>query len=704
MGKKIQDLTESFALLEDDDVLIKSGAQDYKITAENFRKTLGTEGEDVALTGTTYLPAVTDAQLLADAVGEHEGVISRSTQTDYTALIAAHASEAYEDGDVVTLTDAGIAEQGTVIYSVGHGITATVGVNVRLDDDYYWRRDYSGRAQLIWFALADGSDQQVNISLAIEQVGDNLEVTSGYTFSFGSSINCDRAVVDIAGSGTLAGLNRNSALTYSDNVTTLKLSDFTLKNCAGSQTTGSTTSVIEKCTVKNVTVEDSEIGIHLLGAVSDALFEGNTFKNLNRTVLSQSCQGIKIGNNNRSSALLTKKVRIVNNTFENIVNDFAQETHAFLVYGIEVHASGNETETVYNSDNSGCEAYYFKSDVVTCIGNTVKNANTSDDGMINFKGGPEGDTGQVTGQNITCIGNTLVNTDTSILPIGISCTDEHANITGNTLTNCIFRAFSGSDMLFSNNTVNITLDSGSVLWFEVENANQVTFKNNKVKVTVSSLTANTAQCGRVRASAADVEDFKFIGNEMDLTFSTTVGSNTIAALTLWAENNDITGAVIKGNELKLSAPSSTAIDRQLIYFSGTNAISAKIQRNEGNIDGIYYDDNSYSNRTVEFDSNTVNDINLTSSNKGFENKVSDVRVKNSGATAARTVTLPAARVGISKQLYCDSQTYNMPVTADGSDAFVDGATTKTLAVGASMSVRCFSAGVWTITSSHGSIT
>lgn len=92
-----------------------------------------------------------------------EDWINRSTQTNYTTLIAAHATQSYAAGDVVTLTDVGIAGQGTIVYSVGHGITSTVGANARLDDDYYWRRDYSGQINSRWWGDT-GAD--INLALA----------------------------------------------------------------------------------------------------------------------------------------------------------------------------------------------------------------------------------------------------------------------------------------------------------------------------------------------------------------------------------------------------------------------------------------------------------------------------------------------------------------------------------------------------------
>ena len=571
--------------------------------------------------------------------------------------------------------------------------------------------------RLSLFGAIDGQDSTAAIQAAIDEKG-TIDVDGDYLFS--SSLAVDRADITIIGSGSLAGTNRSSAITYSDLVKNLILKDFTLKTCAGTQTINSLTSAIDFVRVTNITIDDTEIGIHLLGAVKNAVFRDNTFNNLHRTLLDQSCQGIKIGNNNRATALETKKVSIVDNHFTNIVNDFNKETHAFIVYGREVVATGNIAEGVTHAAAVACETYYFKADIVTCTGNTVLNQGVANDGCINFKGGPEGDVAQVTGQRITCTGNTIVNEDLSLSIIGISCTDEKATITGNTLVNTWFRAFSGDDILFANNTVNITRSEGSITWFEVENASNVTIRGNTVNIVANNFGSgggiNTVQAARVRASAGAIERFKMIDNTIDISYPDLIdGDNTVSSLELWAENFDISSVDIRDNEVTISAPNiGSQLDRQLVSFSGNTdvvpietTISGKVRRNEIPVDLIYFRGNAPLIADITFSENTVNNVELTTANKGFEQRVSDTTVRMPLADANRTVFLPRAIPGISMRLLNDSPSFTMTMTVDATapaDSFVDATISKILSVGASASVRCFTADVWVIESQSGVIT
>ena len=187
-----------------------------------------------------------------------------------------------------------------------------------------------------------------------------------------------------------------------------------------------------------------------------------------------------------------------------------------------------------------------------------------------------------------------------------------------------------------------------------------------------------------------------------------MGANTVASLQLWAENFDITNFDVRDNKLELIVPNiASDLNKQMVALSGTNAIDGKIRRNEADLDLIYFDDNDWVNRETEFSGNDVNDVLMTTTDKGFEQKVSDVVVRMPGANANRTVFLPQARSGLSMKLLNDSPTYTMTMTIDATaptDTFVDGTTSKVLSVGASASLRCFTADVWVIESQSGVIT
>lgn len=119
--------------------------------------------------------------------------IDRLTQTNYTTLIAAHAATAYAAGDIVTITDSGIAGTGTIVVSAGHGKTSLVGVEVVLDVNTYWRRNYSGGVFVEWFGgVGDAStinDTAFNAAVTTGQLvlagAGSFYFSSGYAFSIG---------------------------------------------------------------------------------------------------------------------------------------------------------------------------------------------------------------------------------------------------------------------------------------------------------------------------------------------------------------------------------------------------------------------------------------------------------------------------------------------------------------------------------------
>jgi len=658
--------------------------------------------DDYTITGSSQITLNSSFEAGTKLVATSSELIERVTSIKPMTLAEATSNTAAIEGQIVQITD---RADGQFTYLTGQTPNTYNIIETDISGLYLvWREVYP--TPLAQYGAVSGEDSTGAIQAAISNEG-VINVDGDYIFS--SSLAVDRANISIVGSGSLAGANRSAAITYSDLVKSIILKDFTLKTCAGTQTINSLTSAIDYVRMSNVTIDDSEIGIHLLGSVKDAIFTGNTFNNINRTLIDQTCQGIKIGNNDRETSLETKKISITNNHFTSIVNDFDKETHAFIVYGREVVATGNIAEGVTHAAAIACETYYFKADIVTCTGNTVLNQGVSDDGCINFKGGPEGDLAQVTGQRITCTGNTIVNEDLSLSVIGISCTDEKATITGNTLVNTWFRAFSGDDILFADNSIYIERSTGSITWFEVENANNVTIRGNTVHVVANNFDVDTAQAARVRTSASVVNNFRMIDNNIRLEYpDLTMGANTVASLQLWAENFDITNFDVRDNKLELILPNiASDLNKQMVALSGTNAIDGKIRRNEADLDLIYFDDNDWVNRETEFSGNDVNDVLMTTTDKGFEQKVSDVVVRMPGANANRTVFLPQARSGLSMKLLNDSPTYTMTMTIDATaptDTFVDGTTSKVLSVGASASLRCFTADVWVIESQSGVIT
>ena len=85
--------------------------------------------------------------------------------TDYSSLITLFTDADLSNGTEVTLTDAGISGTGFVRNSASHGFTATKGVIVRLDDDWYWQRSYKGGIDVRWFGV-DGTADAADFDLA----------------------------------------------------------------------------------------------------------------------------------------------------------------------------------------------------------------------------------------------------------------------------------------------------------------------------------------------------------------------------------------------------------------------------------------------------------------------------------------------------------------------------------------------------------
>ena len=87
--------------------------------------------------------------------------------TNLPSLISAGLSL---NNDAVTITDTNHGGQFTLINSVAHGITTTVGVQIRIDDDWYLQRVYSGPVVVDWFILdptAANLAPELNLAYAV---------------------------------------------------------------------------------------------------------------------------------------------------------------------------------------------------------------------------------------------------------------------------------------------------------------------------------------------------------------------------------------------------------------------------------------------------------------------------------------------------------------------------------------------------------
>ena len=78
-------------------------------------------------------------------------------QPTYAALIAAHATTPYVDGDIVKVASPA-GPDFTIVVSGGHGITSTAGVDIKLDNDTYAHRIFDGNPNAGWWEpVGDGT-------------------------------------------------------------------------------------------------------------------------------------------------------------------------------------------------------------------------------------------------------------------------------------------------------------------------------------------------------------------------------------------------------------------------------------------------------------------------------------------------------------------------------------------------------------------
>lgn len=138
---------------------------------------------------------------------------------DYTALIALDPADLV-DGQVVNITDAGIAGSGNIRKVVGHGFTSVRGVIVRIDDDTYWERNVARAINADWFnLLRDGSDESVLFQEAVNFA----KSSTGILFVSQGPLRCSNInIEDLCIEGVGVGAND---VPYDNNGTVFTITD-----------------------------------------------------------------------------------------------------------------------------------------------------------------------------------------------------------------------------------------------------------------------------------------------------------------------------------------------------------------------------------------------------------------------------------------------------------------------------------------------
>jgi hypothetical protein len=86
---------------------------------------------------------------------------------DYTALRAVTPAQ-FEDGDTITVTDAGIAGPGNIRKVTAHGLSDNGGTIIVIDTDTYWSRSYDGPVNAEWFLEYDGTDDNSQLVVLLQ--------------------------------------------------------------------------------------------------------------------------------------------------------------------------------------------------------------------------------------------------------------------------------------------------------------------------------------------------------------------------------------------------------------------------------------------------------------------------------------------------------------------------------------------------------
>ncbi|AUR93913.1 pectin lyase fold/virulence factor [Vibrio phage 1.189.C._10N.286.51.B5] len=495
----------------------------------------------------------------------------------------------------------------------------------------------------------------------------------------------------ITGAGRLL-ISGNISLT--DNCTSVHIENISIVG-GGGIITATSSSIVGMVRVNNLTMQDCQTGIHLLGRASNVVVQNSTFLNLHRTSGATSCQALRVGNNVSSDAEESVGITFDNNFVSGVLNDFDTETHAVLIHGRNVHISNNHIENVYHSFERACEAIYLKSVNSTVTGNTILDCGPSDDGCISVKGTDYSDASSPSSFENIIQGNTVRYTSEDKQVIGVSAQSVNSTVSNNTLYNCYLRLFSTERISAVGNVIDITSDGIFNFCMEISNASDVAVMGNTFMIRINNFTANTFESVRVRNTSSEdmskvvIQDNKFITDLPDLN----TGANAIASISVWSEVSAINDALMIGNEFSINAPQAQSAAKVApFHFQGAFGISSTMKDNIAlDTSNLFIDTSTSLNYSIY--NNVISSIDVSTSNLGLLNN-SGVTITNTNATADRLVYPENAIPGAKLTVKCTHPAYAMTVNTVGTGQFYDGSTTRIVSPGETLNMECVSSGYW----------
>lgn len=687
--------------------------------------TSGTDGKVTFWAEEGFYEVTTGAGGSAEAAIVHLGAGRFKT----VAALAADTGMAYSptgrqrpvvSGDVVEAE--GFRYQVLASGASGADVTTAGGVKLQV------LPHADGRYPLAAFG-SDGTALQAAVTRA---AGSEIVTKRGTTINFSTAITLPSGGVHFSGRGTLNYTGSNAAFTASAAITAFRARQVTL-SCDASQRIFDLAYDVDfiefhdtvltgwdKCvdtTTQAITVDRVRLTdnyVHTCGTgfiiqsdeIGTGRATGNYFLDITRA---GTIFCIQLGGNDVDGVESRGDFVVSGNTFKNIVSSVSNaETHAAICFGKRVVMTDNTVLDLYNAGNEDSEALYTKARFFTISNNVVEDGGYCGQGAIAVKGLNRGET-QTTpyGYGGTVIGNTIRNDGTTADQTGIYIQAENVTCIGNYTEGCTkydiaIAARDGHAVNVSNNVSVASAAAFPILSFL--DANDVIISKNTISEWLGEASALSAaiqiETGTVGPKQVSVE-----GNVVSLASGSIASS--VYGVRLNTENDGSTFERISivGNIIDVAAVgSSVGID---IGGSETveNLIVALNQVKTNSNNHLAIAGTVTITGTVKIRDNVLRgNFKRTSAQTLTYDRMGQANIYTGSGDASWT--LPAAVVGatftlINRNTAADAVGFD----AAGSDVFYDGTNTvATIAVPGALTVECFEAGIWEVTSASGAVT